>query len=83
VRRAVDDEISSAIKEETGPAAVRRVSPGLLDARPVPALGGPGIIVVVRYFPWAFHFPPDWPFIQPKTRSVGCAPAPLGLSSTV
>jgi len=26
VRRAVDDEISSAIKEETGPAAVRRVS---------------------------------------------------------
>ena len=31
VRRAVDDEISSAIKEETGPAAVRRVSPGLLD----------------------------------------------------
>ena len=26
VRRAVDDEISSAIKEETGPAPVRRVS---------------------------------------------------------
>ena len=26
VRRAVDDEISSAIKEETGPAAVRRYS---------------------------------------------------------
>ena len=38
VRRAVDDEISSAIKEETGPAAVRRVSPCLLNARPVHAL---------------------------------------------
>ena len=46
VRRAVDDEVSSAIKEETGPAAVRRVSPGLLDARPVHALGAPGIIVL-------------------------------------
>jgi len=45
VRRAVDDEIPSAIKEKTGPAAVRRVSPGLLDARPVHALGAPGIIV--------------------------------------
>ena len=28
VRRAVDDEVQGAIKEETGPAAVRRVSPG-------------------------------------------------------
>ena len=44
----MNDEISGAIKEETGPAAVRRVSPGLLDARPVHALGAPGIIVVVR-----------------------------------
>jgi len=32
VRRVVDDEAPGAIKEETGPAAVRRVSPGLLDA---------------------------------------------------
>jgi len=39
VRRAVDDEISSAIKEETGPAAVRRVSPGLLAARPHSSVG--------------------------------------------
>ena len=29
VRRAVDDEVPGAIEEETGPAAVRRVSPGL------------------------------------------------------
>ena len=43
-----DDEISSAIKEETGPAAVRRVLPGLLDALPVHALGALGIAVVVR-----------------------------------
>ena len=35
VRRAVDDEVPGAIKEETGPAAVRRVPPGLLDALPV------------------------------------------------
>ena len=33
VRRVVDDEVPGAIEEETGPAAVRRVSPGLLDAR--------------------------------------------------
>jgi len=32
VRRAVDDEVPGAIEEETGPAAVRRVPPGLLDA---------------------------------------------------
>ena len=49
VRRAVDDENSSAIKEETGPAAVRRVSPCLLNARPVHALGAPGIIVVANF----------------------------------
>ena len=37
VRRAVDDEVPSAIEEEeeAGPAAVRRVPPGLLDALPV------------------------------------------------
>ena len=60
VRRAVDDEISSAIKEETGPAAVRRVSPCLLNARPVHALGAPGIIVVVRYVRFRFS---SWAFI--------------------
>ena len=47
----VNDEISGAIKEETGPAAVRRVSPGLLDARPVHALGAPGIVVVSSFTP--------------------------------
>jgi len=39
VRRAVDDEVSGAVEEETGPAAVRRVPPGLLDAL--------GIVVVL------------------------------------
>ena len=29
VRRAVDDEVPSAIEEEKGPAAMRRVSSGL------------------------------------------------------
>jgi len=48
VRRAVDDEVPGAIEEETGPAAVRRVPPGLMDALPVNALGALGIIVVVR-----------------------------------
>ena len=48
VRWAVDDEVPGAVEEETGPAAVRRVSPGLLDALPVHALGALGIIVVVR-----------------------------------
>ena len=28
LRRAVDDEVPGAVKEETGPAAVRRVPPG-------------------------------------------------------
>ena len=50
VRQAVDDEVPGAIKEETGPAAVRRVPPGLLDALPVRALGALGIVVVVRDF---------------------------------
>ena len=31
VRRVVDDEVPGAAVEETGPAAVRRVPPGLLD----------------------------------------------------
>ena len=35
VRRAVDDEVPGAVEEEAGPAAVRRVPPGLLDALPV------------------------------------------------
>ena len=48
VRRVVDDEVPGAVKEEAGPAAVRRVSPGLLDALPVHALGALGIVVVVR-----------------------------------
>ena len=39
VRRAVDDEAPGAVEEETGPAAVRRVPPGLLNALPVHALG--------------------------------------------
>ena len=32
VRRAVNDEVPGAIEEEVGPAAVRCVPPGLLDA---------------------------------------------------
>jgi len=48
VRRAVDNEVPGAVEEETGPAAVRRVPLGLLDAPPVHALGAPGIIVVER-----------------------------------
>ena len=35
VRRAVDDEVPGTVEEEAGPAAVRRVPPGLLDALPV------------------------------------------------
>ena len=37
VRRVVDDEVPGAVEEEVGPAAVRRVPPGLLDALPVHA----------------------------------------------
>ena len=37
-----------AVEEETGPAAVRCVPLGLLDALPVHALGALGIVVVVR-----------------------------------
>jgi len=39
VRRAVDDEVPSAAEEKTGPAALRRMPPGLLDALHVHALG--------------------------------------------
>ena len=48
VHRAVDDEAPGAVEEETGPAAVRCVSPSPLDALPVHALGALGIVVVVR-----------------------------------
>jgi len=48
VRRAVDDEVPGAVEEGAGPAAVRRVPPGLLDVLPVHALGALGIVVVVR-----------------------------------
>jgi len=49
VRRAVDDEVlgAFAFEEETGPTAVRRVPPGLLDALRVHALSTFGIAVVV------------------------------------
>jgi len=43
----VDDEVPGAVEEETGPAAVHRVSPGLLDALPLHALGALGIVVAV------------------------------------
>jgi len=36
------------VEKEAGPAAVRRVPPGLLDALPVHALGVLGIVVVVE-----------------------------------
>ena len=48
VRQAVDEEAPGAVEEEMGPAAVRRVPPGLLDVLPVHALGALGIAVVVR-----------------------------------
>ena len=48
VRRAVGDEAPGAAEEETGPATVCRVPPGLLNALPVHALGPLGIVVVVR-----------------------------------
>ena len=48
LRRAVDDEVPGAVEEEAGPAAVRRMPPGLLGALPVHALGALGIGVAVR-----------------------------------
>ena len=48
VRRAVDDEVPGAAEEETGRATVRRVTPSLLNALPVHALGPLGTVVVVR-----------------------------------
>ena len=48
LRRAVDDEVPSAVEKKTGPAAVRRMPPGLLDALPVHTLGALRIVVVVR-----------------------------------
>jgi len=47
VRRALDGEVPGAIEEETGPAAVCRVLPGLLDALPVHALGALDIAVLL------------------------------------
>ena len=35
VSRAADDDAPGAVEEETGPAAVRRVPPGLLGALPM------------------------------------------------
>ena len=46
VRWAIGDKIPGAVEEETGPAAVRRVPQGLLDALLVDALGALGIVVV-------------------------------------
>ena len=48
VRRAVVGEISSAIKEETGPAAAHRLPQSPFDALPVHALGVLDNVVVVR-----------------------------------
>ena len=42
------DEAPGAVEEETGPATVRRVPSGLLNALPVHAPGPLGIVVVVR-----------------------------------
>jgi len=47
VRRALDDVVPGAVEEETGPAAVRCVPPGLQVALSVHALGALGIVVVV------------------------------------
>ena len=48
VRWAVDDEVPGTDEEEVGPAAVRHVPPGLLDALPKHSRGALGIAVVVR-----------------------------------
>ena len=48
VRRAMDDEVLGTNEEKAAQAAVRRVTPGLLDALPLHALGALGIVVVVR-----------------------------------
>ena len=48
MHRSVDDDAPGAIEEETGPAAVRHVPPGLLGALPVATLRALGIVVVVR-----------------------------------
>ena len=48
MRRAVDDEVPSAVGEKTGPATVRRMPPGPLGTLPVHALGALSIAVVVR-----------------------------------
>ena len=55
LRRAVDDEVPSAVEKKTGPAAVRRMPPGLLDAPPVHALGALRIVVVL-FLPCALAF---------------------------
>ena len=47
MRRAVGDEVLGAVEEETGPATVRRVPLGLLDALPVHALGALGIVILL------------------------------------
>ena len=43
--QVVDAEVPGAVEEEAGPAAVRRVPPGLLDALPVHALSALRIVV--------------------------------------
>ena len=48
LRRAVDDEVPSAVEKKAGPAAVRRMPPGLLDALPVHALGALSIVPFQR-----------------------------------
>jgi len=48
LRRVVDDEVLGAVEEEAGPAAVRRVPPGLLGALPVHALDALVIVVLIR-----------------------------------
>jgi len=50
VHRVVDDEVPGAVEEETGPAAVCRVPPGLLGTLPVHALGA--LCIVVAYETW-------------------------------
>ena len=44
----VGDEDPGAVEEEAGPAAVRRVPPGLLNALSVHALGELGVVAVVK-----------------------------------
>ena len=49
LRRAVDGQVPSAVEKKTGPAAVRRMPPGPLDALPAHALGALSIVAACPF----------------------------------